>query len=130
MMTLRGVVALACFVFAHMSHASRFLDLPRELVMDVNKGCVRGACFGHFTILVSCRPFPIVNVVADQVNVAPAESAALQSARSAERERSRASAQSLQQQQQQLDEVIGGQTELLDRLARQAAAGNAQLSLA
>ena len=36
-MACRCVFALICLFF-HVSGAARFLDLPRELVMDVNKG--------------------------------------------------------------------------------------------
>ena len=38
-MARRGLFASSCLLLLHVSGAIRFLDMPRELVMDVNKGC-------------------------------------------------------------------------------------------
>ena len=43
-MSCRFARVLTCLLFLHASGAVRFLDMPRELVMDVNKGCVRVQC--------------------------------------------------------------------------------------
>lgn len=65
MMAWRGSFAFSCLLLLHVSSGSRFLDMPRELVMDVNKECNHACNFffvqtvdlsargGHFQLSMS-----------------------------------------------------------------------------
>ena len=59
---------IMCFVACSAEKAAPFLDLPEELLMDVNKAYATLFMIDEDTSrLMASRPHPIVNVIIDQV---------------------------------------------------------------
>ena len=134
-MSYRLAVALSCLLCFHASGASRFLDMPRELVMDVNKGCYVCVCVCvchaarlvlYFFVLLP-RPFPIVNVIADQSGVASADTAVLQNSRQAERVRASAAAMHIAGQREAAKNIASEAAPLLNRLSKLSSAASGKL---
>ena len=67
---LFAFLAMSKFIFAE-SLPVGGLDLPKELIMDVNKAYaialyLKANVFIQMQALVSCRPYPVVNIIAEK----------------------------------------------------------------
>lgn len=108
-------------------HASRTRHGCEQGVLRVCARALRQV-LGYIFVLLR-RPFPIVNVIADQSGVASADTAVLQNSRQAERVRASAAAKHIADQREAAKSIASEAAPLLNRLSKLASAASDNLHL-